>query len=76
MEEGERNEKEGGSGGGVEGEFDEMTQDRRGLGQETCQHYGRPVPLLINISIFKVTLLLLWKTKKGAILYRLLFCNE
>lgn len=50
--------------GEVEGKFDEMTQDRRGVGQETCQHCGRPVPLLINISIFKVTLLLLWKQKK------------
>lgn len=76
MEEGERNEKEGGSGEEVEGKFDEMTQDRRGLGQESCQHCGRPVPLLINISIFKVTLLLLWKTTKGGILYRLLFCNK
>lgn len=50
--------------GEVEGKFDEMTQDRRGVGQETCQHCGRPVPLLINISIFKVTLLLLWKQKR------------
>lgn len=57
-----------------EGRLDEMRQDRRRVGQETCQHCGRPVPPLINIFIFKVTVQLLGLVSAAAPKTRHVFC--